>query len=101
MQQAPALLLRTVIAELGPRDPRDVVEPARVPSLPRGEAMVVGVEHALVGDAVEGEELAVVVLLTLLLALQGALHSPVVRHCHVRPKLKEPGLYSARAQDGP
>ena len=72
-------LLRTVVAELGPRDPRDVVEALRVPlGLPlRAEAGVEGVQDALVGDAAEGEEAAVVVPLAFLLALEGALHREV------------------------
>ena len=38
------------------------------------------------GDAVEGEDLAVVVVLTLLLALEGALHRPVGRNNPAPPK---------------
>lgn len=78
--------LRTVVAELWPRDPRHVVEPAGVDPQRvdvgrvevnhvsrRAQLFVDGVEEAVVIDAAEGEDLAVVVLLTPRLARQGAL----------------------------
>ena len=98
MEEAECFLLRTVVAELGPRDPRHVVEALLVRlGLPlHAELGVERVQEALVGDAAEGEEAAVVVPLAFLLTPEGALHRKVALDYLGYPKFVTPMSFLIR-----